>query len=124
MFAQVTVRALAAAALVAATLAPAWGHHGWRWTEEGNFQLTGIIVAAALGNPHGVLTVDVEGESWTVEVGSPGRNANAGLEDDMLAAGVEIMAIGHRSADADELRMKAERVYIDGVEYNLYPNRD
>mgnify|MGYP003410147194 CR=1 FL=1 len=32
-------------------------HHGWDWAEGENFELTGVITAAQLGNPHGVLTV-------------------------------------------------------------------
>jgi hypothetical protein len=102
----------------------AWAHHGWRWTEEGNFELTGVIAAARLGNPHGILEVDVEGVIWIVEVGQPWRNARAGLTDDMLVEGVEITASGGRSADHSENRMKAERVTIAGVLYELYPERD
>ncbi len=101
----------------------AWAHHGWRWTEDGNFELTGMITAARLGNPHGILEVDAEGEAWIVEVGQPYRNARAGLTDDMLAPGVEITASGGRSADLAENRMKAERVTIAGVLYDLYPER-
>jgi hypothetical protein len=99
-------------------------HHGWRWTEDGNFELTGIIKAAQLGNPHGVLTVDVEGEDWTVEVGQPWRNERAGLTDEMLAVGRELTVSGARSADPADRRVKAERVIIDGRLHNLYPDRD
>ena len=115
----------AAAALVAVTTATAaLAHHGWRWTEDGNFELTGLIVEARLGNPHGLLTVDADGEMWTVEVGQPWRNERAGLRDDMLVKGVEITVSGQRSADANEKRMKAERVTIDGKLHDLYPDRD
>lgn len=102
----------------------ALAHHGWRWTADGNFELTGIIQTAELGNPHGVLTVDADGEAWTVEVGQPWRNERAGLTDDMLIPGVELTASGQRSANEDEKLMKAERVFIDGERYDLYPDRD
>ena len=102
----------------------ALAHHGWRWTEDGNFELTGVITAVRLGNPHGILEVDVEGVNWIVEVGQPYRNARAGLTDDMLVEGVEITASGGRSADHSENRMKAERVTIDGTLHDLYPDRD
>lgn len=113
-----------AATLVGTTGAPVLAHHGWRWTEGGNFELTGIIATARLGNPHGVLTVDAEGEIWTVEVGQPWRNQRAGLTDAMLAKGFEAIFSGHRSANADELLMKAECITIDGMLHDLYPNRD
>lgn len=99
-------------------------HHGWRWTQDGNFELTGIIRGVRLGNPHGILEVDADGEAWTVEVGQPWRNDRAGLSDELLAEGVEITASGHRAANPDEKRMKAERVIIDGQLYELYPDRD
>ena len=99
-------------------------HHGWAWAEGENFELTGVIKAAELGNPHGLLTVTAKGEDWTVEVGQPWRNARAGLKDAMLAKGVELTLQGHRAQDPKVRRMKAERVIIRGKLYNLYPDRD
>lgn len=115
---------LAAGLLGPAGLRHALAHHGWRWAEDGNFELTGIIKAAQLGNPHGLLTVDAEGEEWTVEVGQPWRNERAGLTDDMLSVGREVTVSGARSADPADMRVKAERVIIDGETYTLYPDRD
>ena len=63
----------------------ALAHHGWAWTTGGNVELTGVIEQVRLGNPHGLLEVDVEGESWTVEVGQPWRNERAGLKEGDLA---------------------------------------
>jgi len=113
--------ALAAAALGGG---PVLAHHGWRWTEDGNFELTGLIKTVRLGNPHGVLTIDAEGEIWTVEIGQPWRNDRAGLKDEMLAVGREVTISGQRAADPGDKKMKAERVIIDGELYNLYPDRD
>lgn len=110
--------------LIAAAFAtPAIAHHGWRWTDDGEFELTGVITVAKLGNPHGVLTVDAEGEVWTVEVGQPWRNDAAGLTDAMLAPGQEITARGQRSANPDERVMKAERIVIGDTVHDLYPER-
>ncbi len=117
-------RALSLVLFVGLILGVAHAHHGWRWTESGNFEVTGIVETAKLGNPHGVLTLDVDGEKWTAEVGQPWRNAQAGLSDDMLSVGAEITISGQRSADPEEMRVKAERVIIDGKTYNLYPDRD
>lgn len=102
---------------------PALAHHGWGWTDSGEFTLTGTVTAAELGNPHGVLTVEADGEVWTVEVGQPWRNAQAGLADDLLTPGAELTAEGHRSTDPAQLLMKAERLLIDGQTYDLYPDR-
>lgn len=108
---------------VALAATPVAAHHGWRWTNSGEFELTGIIVKAELGNPHGVLTVDADGEVWTAEVGQPWRNEQAGLSDQMLAPGTEVTLRGHRSADPGQLLMKAERVIIAGKLHDLYPDR-
>ncbi|HKK30338.1 MAG TPA: DUF6152 family protein [Alphaproteobacteria bacterium] len=110
--------------LVVGMAAPASAHHGWRWTADGNFELTGIIQRAELGNPHGILKVDADGEIWTVEVGQPWRHDRVGLKDETLSEGTEIIIVGHRSADPDEKVVKAERVTVGGRLYNLYPNRD
>ena len=116
-----TLFILVAAALAAATAA---AHHGWRWTTGENIELTGVIVEARLGNPHGTLKVRADDEIWTVEVGQPWRNERAGLSDEDLAPGVEASFIGEPSADIERRLMKAERVIIDGVTHELYPERD
>ena len=99
-------------------------HHGWAWTTGGNIELTGVITSVRLGNPHGRLEVDVEGETWTVEVGQPWRNERAGLKDGDLAEGVEIRAIGEPAVDGAEKRLKVERLFLGEREYILYPGRD
>lgn len=99
-------------------------HHGWAWTTGENIELTGIIEETKLGNPHGVLKVDVDGEVWTIEVGQPWRNQRSGLREGDLAKGVEIRAIGEPSADPAEKRLKAERLFLGGHEHVLYPDRD
>ena len=69
------MRLLFIAVLALGLTAPTVGvlaHHGWSWTTGGNIDLTGIVKTVRLGNPHGVLKIDVEGEVWTAEVGQPG----------------------------------------------------
>jgi hypothetical protein len=104
-------------------LAAAHAHHGWRWTKDGKFEITGVVASAKLGNPHGVVKLSVEGKIWTIEVGQPWRNRRAGLTDAMFAKGREITIIGQRSADAKERRVKALRVRINGRNHDLYPDR-
>ena len=108
---------------IAALPAMARAHHGWAWTSSEEFSLSGVIRDVRLGNPHGELDVEAEDGVWLAEVGQPWRNARAGLTDEMLAPGVELTLEGHRSADPEEKRMKAERVVIAGVGYDLYPDR-
>jgi hypothetical protein len=46
------------------------------------------------------------------------------LGGSVLAKGVWITVHGHRSARPGERLVKAERVVIGGVSYNLYPDRE
>ncbi len=119
------LRVAAIGALLSAALAaPVLAHHGWAWAEDGNSELTGVIVAAKLGNPHGELTVDVGGSNWIVEVGQPWRNSRAGLKDEMLVKGVKLTVTGHRAADPNKKLFKAERVMIGERKFDLYPDRN
>lgn len=106
-----------------ACLSAVFAHHGWRWTDDGQFELTARVEKASLGNPHGVLMMDADGSKWEVEVGQPWRNERAGLTDAMLAKGAELVIVGKRSADPKEQRLKAERIIINGKNYDLYPER-
>jgi len=112
---------------LALTTGAAQAHHGWAWAEESNFELTGVIKSARLGNPHGILKVnakkDGKDEEWTVEVGQPWRNERAGLKDSMLVKGVELTVRGNRAKDAKLKVVKAARIIINGKNYDLYPER-
>lgn len=101
----------------------AQAHHGWAWATDEEFEITGVIQSVRLGNPHGEVTIRVDGEDWVVEVGQPWRNDRVGLTKEMLSQGREITVHGHRSAREGERLVKAERVVIDGKDYDLYPGR-
>lgn len=111
-----------ALAILAAT-STALAHHGWSWTTGESIELTGTIVDARLGNPHGTLTMDIDGEQWSVEVGQPWRNERAGVGDHNLVPGARIQVSGQPSSDPDEKRLKAISVSIDGTLHELYPAR-
>ena len=113
---------LAAAAILAAGTA-AYAHHGWSWTEDGFFELRGKITAIYIGNPHATLDVDAEGEAWRVEMAPPSRTIAAGFTDEVAKVGDEVTAIGNRSLDEKEKRMKAVRIIVGGKTYDVYPDR-
>jgi hypothetical protein len=100
-----------------------FAHHGWGWATDEEFEITGKIIDVRLGNPHGEVSLSVENETWVVEVGQPWRNERAGLSAKLLFVGQIITVHGHRSAREGERLIKAERVVIDGRDYNLYPDR-
>jgi hypothetical protein len=116
LFALFTLLALCSSMTVQA-------HHGWAWAEGEHTELSGRVTESRLGNPHGVLKLDVKGQTWTVEVGQPWRNERAGLKDSMLAPGAELTIIGQRAADKNLHLIKAVRVRIGGTVHDLYPER-
>jgi hypothetical protein len=116
-----TAPAVAASLLLG--IAPAIAHHGWAWTEDGFFELEGVITAIYIGNPHATLDVDVEGEIWRVELAPPSQTERAGFTDASASAGDEVQAIGNRSRDSTEPRMKAVRIIVNGATYDVYPAR-
>jgi len=113
----------AALAALMLSIAPALAHHGWAWTADGFFELTGIVKEVYVGNPHATLDVDVEGVVWRIELAPPGPTTSAGFTEETAPAGTEIKAIGNRSQDETEPRMKAVRIVVNGKNYDVYPAR-
>ena len=115
---------LAAAGFVSAALAlPAFAHHGWSWTADGMFQVEGVIKEIYLGNPHATLDVEGEGEIWRIELAPPRQTERAGFNEASAKVGDEVTAIGNRSRDEAERRMKAVRLTVGGKTYDVYPGR-
>ena len=102
---------------------PALAHHGWAWTTGKDIELSGTIQEVKLGNPHGILKVDIDGTLWAVEVGQPWRNERAGLKDADFAKGVQIRVIGEPAADPSDKRLKVKRLHLGDREYILYDER-
>jgi hypothetical protein len=101
----------------------ALAHHGWSWTVEEQSELTGTIQEIFLGNPHAVLKVEAADGLWTVELAPPGRTRAAGFDEKAARVGDQVTAIGNRSADPSEKRMKAVRITVNGKTYDVYPDR-
>lgn len=120
-----SVRGLLAGVMLACVLPamPAFAHHGWAWTEEAFFELTGIIKSVYVGNPHATMDVDVDGVVWRVELAPPGPTMAAGFTEETANPGDEVVALGNRSLDPNEKRMKAVRITVGGKAYDIYPSR-
>jgi hypothetical protein len=106
-----------------APIAPIAAHHGWGWATGEEFELAGTVKSVRHVNPHGVMLLATRAGEWTVEIGQPWRNDQAGLTPQLLRPGTRLLVHGHRSARKGERLMKAERIIIAGKSYNLYPDR-
>ncbi|RUZ74260.1 hypothetical protein EN943_24450 [Mesorhizobium sp. M7A.F.Ca.US.006.01.1.1] len=117
------IRSVALTAVMLAAGTAAYAHHGWSWTQDEFFELKGKITAIYIGNPHATLDVDAEGEAWRVEMAPPSRTIAAGFTEEVAKVGDEVTAIGNRSLEATEKRMKAVRLIVGGKTYDVYPDR-
>lgn len=114
---------LAALTLPALASGAALAHHGWDWTDEADFELTGTIEEIYLGNPHAELKVRAADGLWQVDLAPPIRTRAAGFDEAAAAIGDPVTALGQRSRTPDERRMKAERIVVRGRTFDVYPER-
>lgn len=111
--------ALAAAfALTSASVSTAAAHHGRSYTQDGLFEIKGVITSIYLGNPHSTLDVDVEGETWRVELSPLAQTRREGFTEASAKAGDEVTAVGNRSRDESEKRMRAVSITVNGKTYD------
>jgi hypothetical protein len=115
---------VAGAALVLAAAPVAVAHHGWSWAEGEQMELRGVVREVYIGQPHPTLRVQTaDNEVWLVELGNPRQTARAGFTAVSATAGTPVVAIGNRTREAGELRMKAVRLRIGERTYDIYPER-
>jgi Family of unknown function (DUF6152) len=116
----------AAITLVLAALlmaAKAFAHHGWSGYTEDDFTLTGVVAEVDLGNPRGHLMVHTGGGVWNVVLGPPYRNARAGIVEGVIEIGAAVTAYGKRHRNPDQLEIKTERLEVNGLAFDIYPER-
>jgi len=124
MFALSTKRALAAVLLSATVATGAAAHHGWSWAEADQIELRGTIQQISMGGPHPTLDVaTVDDGVWRVELGNPRQTERAGFVEGVAKPGDQVTALGNRSQDRTEKRMKAVRITVGDKRYDIYPER-
>ena len=98
---------------VALGVASLTAHHGWTGYQEKETQLTGTITAASYENPHGQVTLNVDGKQWQIVLAPPSRMQERGLDREMLKVGSQATVVGYiHKTTATELR--AERITVGG----------
>ena len=113
--------AIAAAAFVVA--APAWAHHGWADYQNEESEVSGVVLSAEFGAPHGLIKVKAANGVWDVMLAPPAAIQRSGLERSALPAGTQVTARGHRHRDPARLEIKTERLVVGPRTYDLYPGR-
>jgi hypothetical protein len=113
-------RQLAGALMIVALVpAAALAHHGWSGYDATRpLTLTGVIKDSGYEHPHGHVSLETPGKTWSVVLAPPSRMDNRGLPREMLKPGVSATVVGypHRS---DPQEMRAERITIEGKTVEL-----
>jgi hypothetical protein len=118
---RIATATIAATALLAGA---AFAHHGWEWAVGEQSTLEGAIRDIYLGQPHATLKVEAAGGMvWAVDLAPPAATARAGFVKGVAAVGDQVIVLGNRAKDADEKRMKAVRLTVNGKNYDVYPDR-
>jgi len=123
MFRHIRSTLAAGAILVTVAGGTALAHHGWAWTSPEPFTLSGTITDIYIGNPHVTLQVQTEDGVWHVDLAPLMRTLDAGFNQGSASIGDAVTLYGHRSTIAGELSMKAVRVVVNGVTYDVYADR-
>ena len=111
-----------------ALAAPALAHHSFAMFDNTrSVTLHGTVAKYQWTNPHGYLEIDAEQPGggtrhFTLEMTSINMMTRAGWSSRTVNAGDEVTAIGHRSRDPNEKRMKAVRLIVGGRNYDVYPD--
>ncbi|WP_236020528.1 DUF6152 family protein [Sabulicella rubraurantiaca] len=117
-------RAFLGGTALAAIATSATAHHGWNWAEGEQMELTGTIRQVTIAPPHPTLQVETPNDGvWTVELGNPSLTRRSGFVEGVANPGDRVVALGNRSRNRGERRMKAVRITVGDRRFDIYPER-
>jgi Family of unknown function (DUF6152) len=97
-------------------------HHGWgEYNANTPLNLTGVITESSYTNPHGVVRLQVDGDTgktYLVVLAPPSRMNSRGLSQEMLRVGATVAAEGYPHREKTD-EMRAERITVDGKTIEL-----
>ncbi|ACP24490.1 hypothetical protein NGR_c06970 [Sinorhizobium fredii NGR234] len=124
MIQSLSSRAVLGSVLGLLLVTGAYAHHGWSWAEADQIELSGTIREISMAPPHPTLRVETKNDGlWLVELGNPRLTERSGFVEGVAKVGDPIVALGNRSLDRAEKRMKAVRITVAGKVYDIYPER-
>ncbi len=114
------------AALALAFPLAAWAHHAFsaEFDAEKPIELRGVVVRVELINPHSWFHIDVTEEDgavtrWMIEGGTPNTLFRAGITQDTLPEGTEILVDGYRALDGSNRASGRDMTFPNGEQIYL-----
>jgi hypothetical protein len=99
--------------------APVLAHHGWSsYDSSKELALDGVVKESGYEHPHGHISLEVPGKTWTVTLAPPSRMQNRGLPSSMLVPGTKARVVGYPSRNEPN-EMRAERITVNGKTVEL-----
>jgi hypothetical protein len=94
-------------------------HHGWsNYDQTKELDFTSTIEESTYENPHALIKVKYEAETWTVYLAPTSRMTSRGLSADAIKEGTEVRLVAYPHK-TDKGEMRAESIYVDGEKYEL-----
>ncbi|MCW8088173.1 DUF6152 family protein [Sabulicella glaciei] len=117
-------RAFLAGTALTSLATTANAHHGWNWAEGEQVELAGTIRQVTIAPPHPTLQIETPDDGvWTVELGNPSLTRRSGFVEGVASPGDRVVALGNRSRNRGERRMKAVRITVGERRFDIYPER-
>jgi len=113
---------MALAAALALMAGAAQAHHGWIAYSDQDGEVSGVVEAAELGAPHGLIKVRAADGVWDVMLAPPAAIQRSGLTLAAVPKGAKVTARGHKRSDGSR-EIKTERLVVGGKTFDLYPSR-
>lgn len=112
-------RSFTAAVFLTMSTVGALAHHGWGSYDAAKpVTVTAAIEQVTLENPHGMMTLTLDGKTWHVTL-APLRRMNArGATADIVRQGAQVTAHGYPRRDGTP-EFRAEWIEIGGTRYQL-----
>jgi hypothetical protein len=122
---KLTISTMAACALAGVPLVAA-AHHAFsaEFDAEEPIALRGVVVRVELINPHSWFHIDVTQDDgtvtrWMIEGGTPNTLFRAGITQDTLPEGTEILVDGYRALDGSNRASGRDMTFPNGEQIYL-----
>ena len=101
-----------------------FAHHYFANFKQSDIVLRGTVVDAFTGNPHGIITIEANGQQWDAHLGAANHSRRLGLSDELFERGSPIIVYGHPSVVPEKLEMMTIRIIYKGVAYEVFNDID